>query len=432
MAIGAPFRSGLTMPPAHGFEPFQLGLLWLTVFSGAFVLVDVAYSALAMLSLGVFALLGLRADRANIPLILFLVIFNLGAWLAWQPHLGFQESREFVIGTAFVAVTAIFYALCLNENGLARLEAIKWGLILGGLAASTAGLIGYARIAGLDAYFLMHGGRVSGTFRDPNVLGSFLVPGALYLCSDILRTSRLRLLRLALLLPIVAALFLSFSRGSWAAMVIGALCLFGSLYLTAAHEGMRARIALIGLAGIAAFAGLLALLLSFDGVAEIFADRFTLTKDYDEGPSGRFGTQLRAIPELLGLPFGYGPNRFWLYFPENPHNAYLMAFASYGWLGGITFLAFIATTLYLAVTTIFLRTPFQAHAIVLLACLVPHLVQNFQIDTDRWRHLFMIYGLVWGLAAVSRRWLGEYRAHAHDAYRRQAQLARQGSAQPAE
>jgi hypothetical protein len=59
-------------------------------------------------------------------------------------------------------------------------------------------------------------------------------------------------------------------------------------------------------------------------------------------------------------------------------------------------------------------------------------VQNFQIDTDRWRHLFMIYGLSWGLAAISRRWIGEYRAYAHQSYREQASLRDRMAAEPAE
>jgi hypothetical protein len=73
----------------------------------------------------------------------------------------------------------------------------------------------------------------------------------------------------------------------------------------------------------------------------------------------------------------------------------------------------------------------------MFAGLIPHLVQNFQIDTDRWRHLFMIYGLCWGLAAASWRWLVEYRLYAHWAYasardRVHPAAGAQGAPQPAE
>lgn len=271
------------------------------------------------------------------------------------------------------------------------------------------------------------------------MLGSFLVLPALFLMHDFLHLPRWRLLRAALLGPILLALFLSYSRGSWAAMVIGTMVMIGLMFVTTRHDAMRARLTLLVLGGFFALAVAFAVILSIDRIAEVFADRFTLQKDYDSGPSGRFGNQLRSLPDLLTRPMGHGPNRFWLYYPENPHNTYLMAFSSYGWLGGLTFLGFIASTLYIGWRTALLRTPFQPYAIVIFAGLVPHLVQNFQIDTDRWRHLFMIYGLIWGLAAISRRWLDEFQVYAHWAYQSasarvqpSAAVPPAGSAQPAE
>lgn len=427
----SPFPSGLLLPQ-HTGEPALLVILALMVFSSAFVIFDVFYNVMSLAAIGLFILLGLRIDRANMPLILFLLVFNLAGLIALQPYLDNQDSREFVIGTCFVATTAIFFCTILNQNALARITALKWGLILGAIAASIAGIVGVSNIGGLGALFTLHEGRLSGTFRDPNVIGSFLVLPALFLFRDFLTIPRLRLLRAVLLVPILLAWFLTYSRGSWVAMVVGLAILLALMFITTSDRVMRARLTLMALAGVVTAVIGFAILLSNDDIMQVFADRFVLQKDYDSGPSGRFGNQLRAIPELLGLPFGYGPNRHGLFFPENPHNTYMMAFSSYGWLGGITFLAFIGTTLVTAWRTIWLRTPFQPYAIVLFAALIPHLIQNFQIDTDRWRHLFMIYGLTWGLAAISRRWLAEYRFYAHHAYRaaihRKAELI--GSAAP--
>jgi len=420
----SPFPSRLLVPP-HAGENLQLTLLGLMVFSGAFVVVDVAYNAMSLIALGLFLLMGLRLDWRNVPLILFLVVFNLAGLVALQPYLDVVEAREFMIGTCFVGTTAIFFCLCLNENALARLDALKWGVILGALAAATAGIIGSLNLAGLGEAFSMYGGRASGTFRDPNVLGSFLVLPSLYLFHDFLRYRELRLLRALIGIPVMLGLFLTQSRGSWAALVIGMSVLVGLMYLTNRQVAMRARITLLAMLAIIGLASILAIMLSTEQGTQIIQDRFVLQKDYDSGPGGRFGNQLRAIPELLTLPFGYGPNRHGLYYPENPHNTYMMAFSSYGWVGGITFLAFIVTTLVYAWRTVLLRTPFQHHAVIIFAALIPHLVQNFQIDTDRWRHLFMIYGLCWGIAAISRRWLDEYRFYAHHAYRQQqAMMAR--------
>lgn len=428
----SPFPSRLLLHPAHGAEPLLLLWLTLTLIASAFVIVDIAYNVMTVSAIGLFVLLGLRLDRGNVPLILFLSVYNIGGLIALQPFLHDEESRLFMIGTCYVAITAVFYAMVLNENAIQRLEAIKWGLILGALAAASAGILGYLKIAGLDAYFTMHGARASGTFRDPNVLGPFLVLPALFLAHDIIRGRGAVLFRGAMFAVIVLGLFLTFSRGAWAAIVIGMAVLVTCHAMTAPDPATRARLGLFLILGCAAAAIGMAAILSVDSIYEIFADRFVLQKDYDSGPAGRFGSQLRSIPDLLDRPLGHGPNRFSFFYPENPHNTYIMAFSSYGWLGGIAFLGFIITTVVISLRTLMMRTPFQPYAIVIFSALIPHLVQNFQIDTDRWRHLFLIYGLSWGIAAISRRWMAEYVAYAHQSYRRQASLGAGAAPQPAE
>lgn len=428
----SPFPSRLLMPPRHGMEVLLLIWLALTVFAGAFVVVDIAYNIMTVSALGLFVLFGLRLDRANIPLILFLAVYNIGGLIALQPYLSDDESRAFMLGTCYVAVTAAFFAMILNENAVARLEALKWGLIAGALVAATTGILGYARIAGLEDYFTMHGGRAKGTFRDPNVLGPFLVLPALFLAHDMIRGRGNLVLRAGMFAVITLGLFLTFSRGAWASIVIGMFTLMVVNAITSDNTALRARLGLFVILGLAAAAMGFAAILSVDSIYELFADRFVLQKDYDSGPSGRFGSQLRSIPDLLTLPFGHGPNRFSHFYPENPHNTYIMAFSSYGWLGGIAFLGFIITTLVISLKTLFLHTPFQPYVLVIFSALIPHLVQNFQIDTDRWRHLFMIYGLSWGLAVISRRWIGECHAYAHQAYREQGVMHGRMATEPAE
>ena len=55
-----------------------------------------------------------------------------------------------------------------------------------------------------------------------------------------------------------------------------------------------------------------------------------MSEDYDTGEQGRFGNQIRSIPLLLELLFGFGPYRFSKYFPADPHEVFLSAFASFG------------------------------------------------------------------------------------------------------
>jgi O-antigen ligase len=416
----SPFPSGLLLPPAHGAEKLLLTLLFLTVLSSAIVAVDIIYNVLSVLSAALFMLLGIRMDRGNLPFILLLIVYNIGGLLSLQFHLADEEARSFMIGTAFVGVTGVFYAMVLNENAIARLEAIKWGAICGAFIASMVGLAGYL---GVIDFGLFHGNtRIGGTFRDPNVFGSFAAAACVMLASDILNKPNWRIAKLALFLPTLLALFLSFSRGSWGNVALGFMLLFGLTFFTTRDPAMRARLVLTALVGFGVLTVVMMVVLANDEISALFADRFVLQKDYDAGPSGRFGTQLRAIPDLLNRPFGHGPNRFSFFYPENPHNTYLMAFSSYGWLGGITFLCFAAASIFVSLKAALTRSPFQMYAIMAFATLLPHLVQNLQIDTDRWRHLFMIYGLNWGIAAITARYVREYRGYAHAAY--QATAAR--------
>ncbi len=382
----------------------RLTLLWLAIYSSSVVLLDIFYNVFILAALGAFLLTGLKIDRLNMPFIFFLVIYNLGALIAFQPYIDFEWSREFVIGTNFVAVTAIFFCLMLNEDALTRLNVCRSAFIIGAVQAATAGILGYANVAGLGEIFSMYG-RASGTFRDPNVLGPFLVLPALYLLWDIFHGGRYMAVKSVSLVIIVTGLFLSFSRGAWGSIVVGAGTMIVLAYYTSEDRRLRNRVVKGCILALVALTIILTIALSIDDVAQVFADRFVLQKDYDSGPSGRFGNQKRSIPELLVRPFGYGPNRHGLFWPENPHNVYLMAFSSYGWLGGLTFMGYIASTCYLGLRNCFLKTPFQMHSIVIWSALFPHILQGFQIDSDRWRHLFYLYGVTWGLAAINRKWL---------------------------
>lgn len=405
-AYPAPYQH---LPPAArkrrtAADILRLSLLWLAIYSSSVVLLDVFYNIFILATIGAFALTGLKIDRLNMPFIFFLVVYNLGALIAFQPYTDFDWSREFVIGTAFVAITGIFFCLMLNEDALTRLNVARIAFIIGAVQAATAGILGYANIAGLGEVFSMYG-RASGTFRDPNVLGPFLVLPSLYLLWDLFHGGKYKLIKAVALLIVVTGLFLSFSRGAWGSIVVGSAVMIALAYYNTEDRRVRYRIVMGCICALIVLAIVLTIALSFDDVRKVFEDRFTLQKDYDSGPSGRFGNQKRSIPELLVRPFGYGPNRHGLFWPENPHNVYLMAFSSYGWLGGLTFMAYIASTFYIGLRNCFLKTPFQMHSIVIWSALFPHILQGFQIDSDRWRHLFFLYGVTWGLAAINRKWL---------------------------
>jgi hypothetical protein len=52
----------------------------------------------------------------------------------------------------------------------------------------------------------------------------------------------------------------------------------------------------------------------------------------------------------------------------------------------------------------FTRTPWQLYVIATLATFVGEVAEGFIIDTDHWRHFFLLLGVVWGLAAATDRY----------------------------
>ena len=83
------------------------------------------------------------------------------------------------------------------------------------------------------------------------------------------------------------------------------------------------------------------------------------------------------------------------------HNVYLQAFLVYGWAGGMAYLTLLAATLWTALRTVFVRTPWQPYLICAVAAFVGEMLEGFVIDTDHWRHFFLLLGMIWGLAAAT-------------------------------
>src|SRR5205823_14109319 len=89
---------------------------------------------------------------------------------------------------------------------------------------------------------------------------------------------------------------------------------------------------------------LIAVLMSFDSISEMFRQRASFDQSYDEGRFGRFGRHILGAEMALDLPFGIGPLQFHKYFPEDTHNSYLNAFLSAGWSSGICYPALVFVT----------------------------------------------------------------------------------------
>src|SRR5262245_54027570 len=162
-----------------------------------------------------------------------------------------------------------------------------------------------------------------------------------------------------MLLIMLAALLLQFSPGAWAQFVFAAAVLMDLTFVTSRSTNERIRIVLVAVLGILLAIAFVAALLSISQVAELFQQRATLEQSYDIGRYGRFGRYLMGADLALEHPLGIGPLQFYRYFVEDPHNTFLNAFMSGGWLTGFCYLTLCAVTAVIGLRFILVRTPWQ-------------------------------------------------------------------------
>jgi O-antigen ligase len=309
--------------------------------------------------------------------------------------------------TLFVSATGVFFALFLSQRTERRADLLLTAYTVSCVLAAAIAVTTWATGYGEEGQWVNYG-RAMAPFKDPNVLGTYMVTSVVYLVQRLM-LGRWRWLWLTLpsLILIVAALFLSFSRGSWGAAVVSTLLMTVFLFKTA--DSLRMRMNILGAAAaVAIMVGVgVAGALSVDSVRDFFFQRASVTQDYDEGPNGRFGNQIHSIPTLLESPNGMGPLRFRLTYGIEPHNSYVNAFASNGWLGGFAFISLAVSTFFVGFRLSLTRHPWLREAQVLFCATFVFFLQGLQIDLDHWRMFYLSLGAVWGIEVARRRWLNQ-------------------------
>lgn len=377
------------------------GTLWLLGAASGLALVEPSpYEVVFLLALFVFAVTGIRFSQKLLPLAILLLGYNIGGIFSLIPWMADGDAVRFTAVSVYLMITAVFIAGIMSQDAAGRLETLRRGYLFAAWVAGFAALLGYFDVAGLGSTFTLYG-RASGTFKDPNVLGPYLALPIVYVLQRILTGQTGMVRGLAALSVPLAALFFTFSRGAWGVLVVSTALMIVLTFLTAPNAASRGRIVAMSLAALVAMIAALLVALSFEDIRSVFDARASLDQDYDQGVTGRFGNQLRAIPMLLDAPNGFGPLQFrWLFNQADPHNVYINAFASYGWLGGLSWVSLMVATCYVGWKVVFRPGPTQLHAIAIWSVLFVTILQGFQIDSDHWRHLYLMMGLIWGLAAL--------------------------------
>jgi len=340
-----------------------------------------------------------RFDRKLAPLLVLLTIWLVGGCLSLI-QVGDQEQTIQYVGTSFyLGLAAMMFACLFCDGNLVRLAILRRGYILAALIATAAGYIGFFHLIPGSDIFLAND-RVSATFKDPNVYGPFLIFPLMLLLIGLI-THGIRLSTLLIIAALLGGLFLSFSRGAWGHFAISAAVAIGLLLITTPDPRMRARFVMFSVIAAIGMVLLVVAMMSIDSVHDLFLERAKAIQPYDVGPGGRFWEQKLALSVILDHPNGMGPFEFSRVFGMQQHDVYMQGFLVYGWLGGAAYLTIVAVTLAIGLGAVLLPTPWQNYLIAAYAAFVGEAGEGFIVDTDHWRHFFLLLGLIWGLTAAT-------------------------------
>ncbi|MGD0851337.1 MAG: O-antigen ligase family protein [Bradyrhizobium sp.] len=393
-----------SVTPAPRVIALQRALVWLVGASGAIVFIEPSpYELMTLAATVIFFATGLRLRLVFMPLLLLLFLLNVGYTIGAIPFLDKSEVANWIATSWYMAITVIFFAMVVSEDTAARLDMLRRGLIVGALIAAMAGIAGYLNLVpgGHDLLTLYE--RARGTFKDPNVLGAFLILPSLFVLQSVVSDGFRKSFRSTIALAIMAlAILLAFSRAAWGGLAITSAFMLALMVLTSQSRAQRSRIIVMSIVAAVVVVLLIAVLLSFDSIREMFQQRASFDQSYDEGRFGRFGRHILGADMALDLPFGIGPLQFHNYFPEDTHNSYLNAFMSGGWISGVCYPALVFITVIFGFRHVFVPVPWQRAYLAIFAAFLGTVGESFVIDTDHWRHFWMMLGAMWGMFAAAQ------------------------------
>lgn len=393
----------LFRPQLAALSLFGSWLVALAVFLSGFVIAEPAPYELFMVALiGLWALFGLKISRYVAPLLTLLTLFIVGGILSLMTMVDLTKGPMYMAVSGFLALSAVFYAAIIEDRHQ-RLRLIFNAWVTAAVLTALLGILGYfGAIPGAENFTLYD--RAKGAFQDPNVFGPFLSVPALYLIHGLLTQPIHKAPpKIAALLVLALGVFLSFSRAAWALNLFCVVAFVFVMLLKQRNGLFRLRILVIALVGGLFVVGALLAALQSEQVATLFSSRSQLVQDYDGGHLGRFDRHRIGFLMSMEKPLGIGPMVFSTIFPEDEHNVWLKSLTSYGWLGFVSYVTLIIWTLSLGFRFLLLERPWQVYLMIAWVALIGHVGVGNVIDTDHWRHFYMLLGIIWGCAALEYR-----------------------------
>ncbi len=396
----APVRDARAVP-GLSVQSLGLALTWLTLATSSVVFAEPApYDALMIALIAMLPLLRLTSLSQGIFLLIITWLVIGASGLAAAARSGVLDiSIKHSLISIYLSLSAVLIAAFVRKAPERHTHVIVSGLMFASLLAVITAILGFFdAVPGAQDLFTKFD-RARGTFKDPNVFGPFIVPALIYYVHGMATAPTVRALWRSLLAGLFClGLLISFSRGAWFNAAI-ALMVYGYVVFIAARtHRLRFKLIVMAIIGICIATMGLAGAMQIDSIASLISERASLVLSYDVGPEGRFGGQMKAFDMVAANPFGIGAQAFGrVYHGEDVHNVYLSMFLNAGWIGGFLYLGFVITTLGVAFRYALRPAPTQGITIVMLAAFAGLAAEGLFVDTDHWRHFYVVMGVLWGL-----------------------------------
>ena len=387
-------------------QRFALSVVWLGFALSGIVFAEPApVDLILILLIGLLPLAGLA--EMNRTLLIYQMLWLLvvaGGCLGAMDAFDLGVASKQVAITFYLSVSSVILAGFIQANPERHTKLIMNGYALAAVVATLGALVGYFDLLPPLTETLTLYGRARGTFKDPNVYGAFVVPALVYaLYLAFTRPPRTAFVALCITGFLLLGSLLSFSRGAWINAVLSAVIFCYLSFITSTTDRYRARI--VTLLSVAAV--LSAIVLGFaiqsPKVSELLNERAQLTQTYDSEPYGRFAGHAKAKALIVTHPFGIGALQFGIhYHHEDVHQVYLNMLIGHGWLGGGAYVLLVVLTLLLGIAGAFIPGPAQGLMLVMLSAYAGTVMEGFVVDTDHWRHFFVLMAAIWGLFLGSR------------------------------
>ena len=360
------------------------------VFLSGFVFVEPSPAEIWFTVALPFLILGLRTSKSIIFAFSALFLPMLLSAFIGLISFGVFNFRFVIIDIYLFVLFLVLasYAKSLRKNPYQEkfLDQLMISWSLAGTINIIAGGFGYltGRTTFYGAWILKYG-RLTGFFKDPNVLGPFLIPVSAYFLMRFLKGRGNEFLNLAFFLFFSFGVLLTFSRAAWLNYAVTVFLLGGTAFL---NRTMRLKA--LGFFVIAA--------LIFFVFWYYFADKVNLLgvslKDFilarlslQSYDVGRFEAQRKFVDILSSANafFGIGPGNYELYSRMATHSLYTRYVGERGLFGFSLFAVFWVTVL---------KKLFKSRSRgFLIPVLFGQLANSLFIDSLHWRHLWLLITL---------------------------------------